>query len=145
VCRFHVAASEKLHADKLPGTIVQSVTKLVGINLWKCGSFSYWFDYLGFTTKGKLAVVLIITLLLGFTNKLFWRHQIGAVNNFSGAVAGEKEDFCKGSPSLPIFYFVIVLLYFIFACIVLSKIQKKLVPLIVCIPLLLPLVHYGVP
>jgi hypothetical protein len=21
-----------------------SVTKLVGINLWKCGSFSYWFD-----------------------------------------------------------------------------------------------------
>jgi hypothetical protein len=73
--------------------------------------------------------VLIITLLLGFTNKLFWRRQLGAVNKFSGAVAGEKEDFCKGSLSLPIFYFVIVLLYFIFACIVLSKIQKKLVPL----------------
>jgi hypothetical protein len=35
----------------------------------------------------------------------------------SGAIAGEKEDFCKGSLSLPIFYFVIVLLYFIFACI----------------------------
>jgi hypothetical protein len=31
---------------------------------------------------------------------------------FSGAVAGEKEDFCKGSLSLPIFYFVIVLLTF---------------------------------
>jgi hypothetical protein len=44
---------------------------------------------------------------------------------FSGAVAGEKEDFCKGSLSLPIFYFVIVLLYFIFACIFLSKIQKN--------------------
>jgi hypothetical protein len=43
----------------------------------------------------------------------------------SGAVAGEKEDFCKGSHSLPIFYFVIVLLYFIFAFIVLSKIQKN--------------------
>jgi hypothetical protein len=26
---------------------------------------------------------------------------------FSSAVAGEKEDFCKGSLSLPIFYFVI--------------------------------------
>jgi hypothetical protein len=52
-------------------------------------------------------------------------------SNFSGTVAGEKEDFCKGSLSLPIFYFVIVivLLYFIFACIFLSKIQKKLVPL----------------
>jgi hypothetical protein len=44
---------------------------------------------------------------------------------FSGAVAGEKEDFCKGSLSLPTFYFVIVLLYFIFSCIFLSKIQKK--------------------
>jgi hypothetical protein len=44
VCRFHVATSEKLHADKYPGAIVQSVTKLAGINLQKCGSFSYWFD-----------------------------------------------------------------------------------------------------
>jgi hypothetical protein len=31
---------------------------------------------------------------------------------FFGAVAGEKEDFCKGSLSFPIFYFVIVLLTF---------------------------------
>jgi hypothetical protein len=31
-------------------------------------------------------------------------------STFSGAVAGEKEDFCKGSLSLPIFYFVIVFL-----------------------------------
>jgi hypothetical protein len=46
-------------------------------------------------------------------------------SNFSDAVAGEKEDFCKGSLSLPIFYFVIVLLYFIFACIFLPKIQKN--------------------
>jgi hypothetical protein len=38
VCRFHVAAGEKLHADKhLSGTIVWSVTKLAGINLRKCG------------------------------------------------------------------------------------------------------------
>jgi hypothetical protein len=33
-------------------------------------------------------------------------------SNFSGAVAGEKEDFCKESLTLPIFYFVIVLLIF---------------------------------
>jgi hypothetical protein len=68
VCRFRVAASEKLHTDKLPGAIIRSVAKLAGINLRKCGSFSYWFVNLGFTTEGKLAVVLIITLLLGFTN-----------------------------------------------------------------------------
>jgi hypothetical protein len=37
-----------------------SVAKLVGINLRKCGFFSYWFDNLGFTTEGKLAAVLII-------------------------------------------------------------------------------------
>jgi hypothetical protein len=44
VCRFHVAAGEKLHIDKFSGTIVQSVAKLAGINLQKFGSFTYWFD-----------------------------------------------------------------------------------------------------
>jgi hypothetical protein len=43
---------------------------------------------------------------------------------FFGTVAGEKEDFYKGSLSLPIFYFVIILLYFIFTCIILSKTEK---------------------
>jgi hypothetical protein len=68
VCRFHVAASEKLHANKYPGAIVRSVAELAGINLRKCGFFSYWFDNLGFTTERKLAAVLIITLLLGVSN-----------------------------------------------------------------------------
>jgi hypothetical protein len=44
VCRFHVAAGKKLHANKFFGAIVQSVAKLAGINLRKFGSFSYWFD-----------------------------------------------------------------------------------------------------
>jgi hypothetical protein len=45
LCRFHVAAGENLHADKhFSGTIVRSVARLAGINLRKCGSFSYWFD-----------------------------------------------------------------------------------------------------
>jgi hypothetical protein len=44
VCRFHVAAGEKLHADKhFSAAIVRSVAKLAGINLRKYGSFSYWF------------------------------------------------------------------------------------------------------
>jgi hypothetical protein len=47
------------------------------------------------------------------------------MKHLSGAIAGEKEDFCKGSLSRSTFYFVFVLLYFIFACIFLSKIQKK--------------------
>jgi hypothetical protein len=70
--------------------------------------------------------VLIITFSWGF-QQVFWRqlHASKTAIKLSGAIAGEKEDFCKGSISLPIFYFVIVLLDFIFACIILSKIQKK--------------------
>jgi hypothetical protein len=44
--------------------------------------------------------------------------------SFSGAVAGEKEDFCKGSFTRTSFTLFIDLLYFIFSCIVLSKTQK---------------------
>jgi hypothetical protein len=51
-------------------------------------------------------------------------HQHRTINKFSGAVVGEEEDFCKGSLARTIFYFVFVLLYFNFACIFLSKIQK---------------------
>jgi hypothetical protein len=103
---------------------------------------------LGFTTEGRLAAVLIITFSWGFQLAVIYiklLHQHCTTNKFSGTVAGEKEDFCKGSLSFPIFYFVIVLLYFIFACIFLSKNTKKLVPLIVGIPLLLLLAHYVVP
>jgi hypothetical protein len=53
--------------------------------------------------------------------------QIGTIKQaikFSGAVAGEKEDFCKGSFACTSFTLFIVLLYLNFACIVLSKIQK---------------------
>jgi hypothetical protein len=75
-----------------------------------------------------------------------WGSQLGghldAIKQFFGAVAGEKEDFCKGSLSLPIFYFIFVLLYFIFACIFLSKIQK-IASFIV--GTLLLLVHYVIP
>jgi hypothetical protein len=69
-------------------------------------SFSYWSIKPWFHTEGKLTAVLIKTV--------FWRrcrglkknklpHELGTVNVFSGAVAEEKEDFCKGSLSLPIF------------------------------------------
>jgi hypothetical protein len=58
---------------------------------------------------------------LGFPT---WCLNIALSSIFSGAVAGEKEDFSKGSLSRSTFYFVFVLLYFIFTCIVLSKTQK---------------------
>jgi hypothetical protein len=135
--------------DVAPYKLSGAIAKLASINLLKFGSFSYWFDKPWFHTEGRLTDVLI-TPSLGVSNwaviyktptstphhqQVFWRRCQGIkkeklprqlhANKFSGAVAGEKEDFCKGSLSLPIFYFVIVLLYYIFACILLSNIQKN--------------------
>jgi hypothetical protein len=78
-------------------------------------------------------------LPLGVSNELY----LQAINEFSGAIAGKEEDFYKGSLSRTIFYFVFILLYFIFACIILSKIQKNLASFIVVTLLLL--VYYVVP
>jgi hypothetical protein len=92
-------------------------------------TFGSWFFLLlvrkpWFHTEGRLAAMLIIPSS--------WGSQLGAYHtlssNFSGAVAGEKEDFFKGSLSLPIFllcYCFAYFFYFIFASIFLSKIQKK--------------------
>jgi hypothetical protein len=60
----------------------------------------------------------------GLKKKNKFPRQLGT-SCFSGAVAGEKEDFCKGSFARTSFTSFIVLLYFIFACIVLSKTQKN--------------------
>jgi hypothetical protein len=58
-----------------------------------------------------------------------WGSQLGgylpASSTFSGAVAGEKEEFCKGSLARTSFTLLFVLLYFILTCIFLSKIQKN--------------------
>jgi hypothetical protein len=76
---------------------------------------------LDFTTEGRLVDVLIIPSSWSSQRAVTYKPS----SNFSGAVAGEKEDFCKGSLPRTIFYFVFVLIYFTFACIVLSKIHKK--------------------
>jgi hypothetical protein len=63
------------------------------------------------------------TFLLGFSTGCL----APPIKHFSGAVAEEKEDFCKGSLSLPILYFVIVLLTFFTLFLLasfLSKIKK---------------------
>jgi hypothetical protein len=54
----------------------------------------------GFITEGKLTVVLITPSSWG--SQLVRQHR--SINKFSSAVAGEKEDFCKGSLSLPMFF-----------------------------------------
>jgi hypothetical protein len=125
VCRLNIAAGAKLRPVrgaiyKLSGT----VAKLASINLRKLVLSPTGLINLGFILR-EVLLLCSSYLSLGVPN---WADIYRPSSNFSGAVAGEKEDFCKGSLSLPIFYFVIVFLYFIFACIILSN-YKKIVPL----------------
>jgi hypothetical protein len=93
-------------------------------------AFSYWIDKPWFLTEVKLAAVLIIPSSWGSQlvgdlyqhrphQAVFWRRYRGG------------RRFLQGEFRTHILYFVFVLLYFIFACIVLSKIQKKIVSFIV--------------
>jgi hypothetical protein len=98
-----------------------AIAKLARINLRKLVLSPIGKINLGFIPREDL-LLCSSYLPLGVPN---WAVIYTPSSNFSGAVAGEKEDFFKGSLSLPIFYFFIVLLYFIFACIFLPKIQKN--------------------
>jgi hypothetical protein len=91
--------------------------------------FSYWLDKPWFLTEGKLAVVLIIPSSWGSQLGGHLHQHRTAIKLFSGAIAGEKEDFCKGSFARTSFTLFFVLLYFIFACIFLSKTPKNWFPL----------------
>jgi hypothetical protein len=93
----------KNHAPAFIWRRCWSVAKLAGIILRKCGSLSYWFDNLGFTTEERLAVVLIISSSWGSQQSVIYTPS----SIFSGAIVEEKEDFCKGSLSRSIFYFVL--------------------------------------
>jgi hypothetical protein len=64
-------------------------------------------------------------LLLGFPTGRSSTSTPQQQSSLSGAVAGEKEDFRKGSFARTSFTLFIVLLYFIFACIFLSKTHKN--------------------
>jgi hypothetical protein len=60
-------------------------------------AFSYWTDKPWFLTEGKLAAVLI-TPSLGIPNWSFiYIINTAPLSKYSGTIAGEKEDFCKGS------------------------------------------------
>jgi hypothetical protein len=105
-------------------------------------SASYWIDNLGFLLREKLAAIFITPCSWGFpTSRSFTSlisHTITAPStSFSGAVAGEEEDFCKGSFHTHILYFVLsfALLYFYLHRF--SKTPKKLESLIVVFTCLL--------
>jgi hypothetical protein len=83
--------------------LVRSVTKLASITFLSLVLSPTGSIYLGFTTEGRLAAVLIIPSL-GVPNwSVIYIYQHRTINKFSGAVAGEEEDFCKGRLSCTIF------------------------------------------
>jgi hypothetical protein len=93
---------------------------------------SYWIDYLGFLLREKLADIFITPVSWGFpTGRSFTSllsHTITAPStSFSGAAAGEEEDFCERSFHTHILYFVLsfALLYLFLLAFVLSKTQKN--------------------
>jgi hypothetical protein len=153
VCRFHIAAGAKQSLDEVPYKLSGAIAKLAGITFLSL-AFSYWTDKPWFLTEGKLLLYssylplgvpnrTVIYINTATTRTIFWRHCHGlkkkkklrhqlhfptlttCQQQFSGAVVGEKEDFCKGSLPRTSFTLFIVLLYFIFTCIILSKTQKN--------------------
>jgi hypothetical protein len=59
-------------------------------------AFSYWTIKPWFLTEGKL-LLCSSYLPLGVSNWSVIYINTGAIKLFFGAVAGEEEDFCKGS------------------------------------------------
>jgi hypothetical protein len=76
---------------------------------------------LGFTTEGRPATVLIIPSSWGSQWAVLTSHQ--AV--FLAPLPGRKKTSARGVSHAQSFTLFLVLLYFIFACIFLSKIQKN--------------------
>ena len=90
--------------------------------------FSYWSINLGFAIEGNL-LLCSSYLPLGVHQQAPHNssRSLGAIKHFSGAVAGEKDHFCKGSLSLSIFLFCFcfacfILLYFV--CVFYQKSKK---------------------
>jgi hypothetical protein len=94
--------------------------KPASINLRKSVLFPTDSINLGFILREDL-LLCSSYLPLGVPN---WAVIYTPSSNFSGTVAGEKEDFCKGRLLLPIFYFVIVLLIFFTLFLLASFYQK---------------------
>jgi hypothetical protein len=108
----------------LSGAIVWSVTKLASITFLSL-ALSYWIDYLGFITEEKLAVVLI-TPSLGVPNwSVIFIINTAPSTSFLAPLPGREKTSARGVSHAQSFTLFLVLLYFIFACIFLSKTQKK--------------------
>jgi hypothetical protein len=80
----------------MPYKFSRAIAKLASITFLSL-VFSYWMIKPWFLTEGKTCCYIHQTFSWGFpTGRSFTAPSI-AIKTFSGAIAGEKEDFCKGS------------------------------------------------
>jgi hypothetical protein len=99
-----------------------------------------WIDKPWFLTEGKFATVLIIPSSWG---SQLGGHPARIKHNFVAPFLGKKKTSARGVSHAHPLLCLLFCFYFIFTCIILSKIQKNLVSFIVVTLLLL--VHYVVP
>jgi hypothetical protein len=122
LCRFHVAARGR-HADKqLIWRSCPECHEASKHHLLKFGFLLLVRFNLGFTTEGRPATVLIIPSSWGSQRAVVTSHQ--AI--FLAPLPGRKKTSARGVSHAQVFTLFLVLLYFIFACIILLKIQKIL-------------------
>jgi hypothetical protein len=117
--------------DEAPYKLSGAVAKPADITFWSLAFF--WTNKPWFLIEGKFVTLLIIpsswgSQLGGHPTRIkliFWRRSRG------------KRRLPQGKFRTHILYFVLVLLYFIFACIIFIKNTKKLVSFIVVFTCLL--------
>jgi hypothetical protein len=96
LCAGFALQLAKQSLDEVPYKLSGAVAKLASITFLSL-TFSYWTIKPWFLTEGKTCCYIHQTFSRGFpTGRSFTAPSI-AIKTFSGAVAGEKEDFCKGS------------------------------------------------
>jgi hypothetical protein len=89
-------------------------------------AFSWIRLNLGFLLREKLAAVLIIPSFWGFQLDCdLHQHTVPHQDSFLAPLPGKKKTSARGVSHAQSFTLSLVLLYFIFACIILSKIQKN--------------------
>jgi hypothetical protein len=122
---FALLLGEDTPTSSLSGALVWNVTKQASITFLSLVLSPTGSIYLGFTTKGRLAAVLI-TPSLGVPNwSVIYIINTAPSTSFLVPLPGRKKTSARGVSHAQSFTLFLVFLYFIFACIFLSKIQKN--------------------
>jgi hypothetical protein len=91
LCAGSTLPLAKESLDEVPYKLSKAVAKLVGITFSHL-SLSYWIDYLGFITEGKLAAIFIKTFSWGFPTGRSFYFINSAPSSFLAPLPGNEEE-----------------------------------------------------